>query len=347
MSRSGLTESDVVRTIRRLAAAGLEHGVAVGIGDDCAVLEPAPGRRLVATTDLLIEDVHFRRRWAEPADIGWKAMAVNLSDIASMGARPRWALVGLAVPPASASEEVEAFFEGALALARQHDVAVVGGDTSAAPSGWLVNITLLGDLQGPPRLRSGARPGDVVAVTGPLGRSAAGLVLLEGAPGEEAPGASLPAETRFDLTAAHLRPQPRVEEGQWLGRASGVTAMMDLSDGLAIDLRRMLDESGAGATVRLAQLPIDVPTRQAATALERDPLAWATGGGEDYELLVTCDAAAFERLRDGLAEARGIRLTAIGEVTAVSGGLRFLDGRGNTTTVSSGYEHFSAGRAND
>jgi thiamine-monophosphate kinase len=346
MSETNLTEAEVVRTIRRLAATGSQEGVAVGIGDDCAVLEPRPGRRLVATTDLLLEDVHFRRRWAEPADIGWKAMAVNLSDIASMGARPRWALVALAVPTSSTPDEVEAFFEGALSLARQHAVDVVGGDTSAAPAGWLVNITLLGDLETEPRLRSGARPGDVVAVTGALGRSAAGLALLEENARADEPGSSLEAGTRFDLTDAHLRPQPRVLEGQWLGRTPGVTAMMDLSDGLAADLRRLTDESGAGASVRLDQLPIDSRTRQAAEALNRDPLDWATGGGEDYELLLTCEAAAFERLRDGLAEAGGVKLTAIGEITPVARGLRFLDARGNPARVSLGYQHFSAGRAN-
>jgi thiamine-monophosphate kinase len=230
-----------------------------------------------------------------------------------------------------------------LALARQHAVTVVGGDTSAAPAGWVVNITILGDLGWEPRLRSGARPGDVIAVTGPLGRSAAGLALLESSGRTADPGLGLDAGTRFDLTSAHLRPQPRVAEGQWLGRTPGVTAMMDLSDGLAVDLRRLTEESRVGATIRLEQLPIDSTTRQAADALHQDAVAWATVGGEDYELLLTCEAAAFARLRDGLEEAGGARLTAVGEVTPGSDGLRFLDARGNAARVRGGYEHFSTG----
>jgi thiamine-monophosphate kinase len=130
-------EDALVGAIRALTAAGGRGvGVRVGIGDDCAVLEPRAGAALLATTDLLLEDVHFRRRWAEPADIGWKSIAVNLSDIAAMGGRPRWALVSLALPEGTSAEEVEAFYEGALALARQHDVTIVGGDTSSSPAGW-------------------------------------------------------------------------------------------------------------------------------------------------------------------------------------------------------------------
>ncbi|MGH7333861.1 MAG: thiamine-phosphate kinase, partial [Candidatus Rokuibacteriota bacterium] len=199
----------------------------VGIGDDCAVLEPTPGTPLLATTDLLIEDVHFRRTYATPADIGWKAFAVNLSDIASMGGRPCWALVALACPSATEVHEIEAFYAAAWALADEHHVAVVGGDTAASPSGWIVNVTLLGEAVHPPLLRSSARVGDVVAVTGPLGRSAAGLAVLT-AP--TAPLGLAPFDVD-DVTGAHLRPVPRVREGQWLAAAGGVTAMIDLSDG--------------------------------------------------------------------------------------------------------------------
>jgi thiamine-monophosphate kinase len=331
--RSG--EDALVRAIRALAA-GRAQGVRVGIGDDCAVLEPEPGQALLVTTDLLLEDVHFRRRWAGPADIGWKALAVNLSDIAAMGGRPRWALVALACPERTPAGEVTAFYEGALALARAHDVAIVGGDTSASPAGWLINVTLLGQAAAP-RLRSTARPGDVVAVTGSLGGSAAGLATLE----RGRPPAGLDAADVARVTAAHLRPRPRVREGQWLAAAGGVTAMMDLSDGLGTDLPRLLEESRAGAGIDLDRLPVEAATRAVAAALGVEVVAWATGGGEDYELLLTCEREAFGRLREGLAQG-GTALTAIGEITPEARRVRWSSG-GREVTVARGFEHF-AGR---
>ena len=330
-------EDALVRVIRSLTATtSIATGVRVGIGDDCAVLEPRPGATLLATTDLMIEDVHFRRRWAEPADIGWKSIAVNLSDIAAMGGRPRWALVALACPEDTTADEIEAFYEGALALARAHEVVVVGGDTSASPSGWLVNLTLLGDAV-TPCLRSTARAGDTVAVTGSLGRSAAGLAVLERA---TAP-ADVDAARLAEVTAAHLRPTPRVAEGAWLAAAGGVTAMMDLSDGLGIDLPRLLGESGVAAEVDVDRVPVDVSTRTVARALGADPIAWATGGGEDYELLLTCEATALERLQRGLAAACGTRLTPIGAISTGEPVVRWLS-HGQAITVARGFEHFTA-----
>jgi thiamine-monophosphate kinase len=333
-----LAEADLIRTIARLAG-GPHPGVQVGIGDDCAVLEPSSGARLIATTDLLLEDVHFRRRYAEPADIGWKSLAVNLSDIAAMGAIPRWALVALACPEDGRADEVQAFYEGALALASAHEVAIVGGDTSASPAGWMINVTLLGETTSAPLLRSGAHPGDLLAVTGPLGRSAAGLALLESAHTPRGVAASV----RADVIRAHLRPHPRTTEGVWLGSARGVTAMMDLSDGLATDLPRLAAASGMGARVELARVPVDEATHACAYALGVDALAWATGGGEDYELLIACGPDSFDRLAQGLATLTGARLTTIGEITA-GPRVRYADDQGRDVGVAPGFEHF-AGRA--
>jgi thiamine-monophosphate kinase len=326
-------EDDLVRRIR--TAAGADRvGVVVGIGDDCAVLELTPGTRLIATTDLLIEDVHFRRRYAEAADVGWKAIAVNVSDIAAMGARPRWALVALACPPGTAAEQIEAFYAGALAVAREHGVAIVGGDTSASAEGWFVNVTLLGEATRVV-LRSTARPGDVVAVTGTLGQSAAGLALLE----LDHPPMNVDAATLAAMTAAHLRPRPREAEGRWLGAADGVTAMMDLSDGLATDLRRLCIESGVGATVSVDALPIAAGTRRLAAAIDRDVLGWATGGGEDYELLVVVAADAFPRIAAGLEAATGTPLTRVGTIER-GAHVRFVDAHGREIEVARGFEHF-------
>ena len=331
-----MAELAAIRRIRERTAPA--EGVTVGIGDDCAVLEPTPGHRLLATTDLLLEDVHFRRRYAEPADVGWKSLAVNLSDIASMGGRPRWALVALACPAETTLDEVDAFFEGARDLASRHAVTIVGGDTTASPAGWLVNVTLLGEAVAPV-LRSGARPGDLVAVTGPLGRSAAGLAVLALPSAPDGMGAAMLA----GVTSAHLRPVPRVAEGRWLAGAGGVTAMIDLSDGLATDLAHVAEESGAHCRVEIERLPIDPATREVARALGADPLAWATGGGEDYELLLTCEARAFERLSDGLGRATGTRLHAVGTVTGAGSGVSFVDARGRVVPAAAGFEHFVTG----
>jgi thiamine-monophosphate kinase len=335
-----LTESGLIQSVREWAAGG--DGVRVGIGDDCAVLTPTAGATLVATTDLLLDGVHFRRRWAEPADIGWKALAVNLSDIAAMGGRPRWALVALACPPSTTIDEIEAFYAGALALGGEHGVALVGGDTSSSPAGWLVNATVLGETTRRPLLRSGARPGDVVAVTGALGRAAAGLALLERA--KAPPGVS--ADALAEVTAAHLRPRPLVAEGLWLGAAEGVTAMIDLSDGLSTDLGHITAESHVGARVDLGQVPIAPATLAVARALGADHLAWATGGGEDYELLLTCASTAFAGLREGFERSTGARLSPIGEVVA-GPGVTFQDARGRSRAAAPGFEHFVTGRRRD
>ena len=326
-------EDDLVRRIRTATAADRD-GVLVGIGDDCAVLETAPGAHLIATTDLLIEDVHFRRRYATLTDVGWKALAVNISDIASKGARSRWALVALACPAATSSGDIDAFYEGMLRLAREHGVAVVGGDTSSSPAGWFVNVSLLGETTRA-ILRSTAQPGDVVAVTGTLGRSAAGLALLE----RDATPAGIDADTRAEMTAAHLRPRPRVVEGRWLGAADGVTAMMDVSDGVATDLRRLCAESGVGATVTVDALPIAAGTRRVASAVDQDVLAWATGGGEDYELLVVSAADAFSHIAAGLADASGTTLTQIGRIER-GHAVRFIGTQGSEVDVAQGFEHF-------
>ncbi len=329
-----LGERGLIRRIRHTI--GSEGpGVRVGIGDDAAVLEPTPGAWLLVTTDLVIEDVHFRRRSAGPADIGWKAMAVNLSDIAAMGGTPRFAVVALACPEKTEVEEVDLFYAGLTSAAAPHGVRVVGGDTSASPTGWIANVTLLGEKTGPLRLRSDARPGDLIAVVGTLGRSAAGLAVLEA---EERP--DLPQDVLADVTQAHLRPVARVSEGTWLGTANGVHALIDLSDGLATDVGHIAEESGVTARVELARLPVAPSTRAVATALGLDPVELAATGGEDYELLFTADRSAIETLTAGLKSATGAAVTVIGEIAPGTPGVQFLDAAGKSVDVGQGFEHF-------
>jgi thiamine-monophosphate kinase len=329
-------ERELIQRVRR-GGGRLPPGVLTGIGDDTAVLALDGGPTLLATTDLLIEDVHFRRPAASPRDIGWKSLAVNLSDIAAMGGRPRYALVALALPRRTDWADVEAFYAGLREAGEPYGVVVVGGDTSGSPGGWFVNVTVLGDHPGAARLRSSARPGHAVAVTGTLGRSAAGLALLEAQrKGLAVPDTGADAE---ECIAAHLRPHARVTEGQWLGEAAGVHAMMDCSDGLAADLERISEESGVGVRVALDRLPVAPAARAVARALGGDPDAWAAAGGEDYELILSCEPDAAPTLVQGLREATGTPLTLIGEVLATPG-VVWVGVDGRPAAVRPGYEHF-------
>jgi thiamine-monophosphate kinase len=334
-----LGELALIRRIRDAGGGTIESGVRAGIGDDAAVLEPTPGTALLATTDLLVEDVHFRRVSASLRDIGWKAMAVNLSDIAAMGGVPRWALVALALPPSASVDDVDAFYAGMREAAGPHRVVIVGGDTSVSPDGWMINVTVLGEHAGTPRLRSMARAGDAIAVTGTLGRSAAGLAALERerGPGD---GAAMSAAALEEIRRAHRRPTARVAEGRWLAAQPAVHALMDCSDGLATDLAHICRESGVAARVCLDRLPVSPAVREAARAFEADAMEWATGGGEDYELLLTCEPQAAAALAAGLLGATGTPLTVIGEIASGEPGVNWLDARGEAVPVRAGYEHF-------
>jgi thiamine-monophosphate kinase len=312
-------------------------GVSVGIGDDSAVLTMTPGGSLLVTTDLVIESIHFRRQYATPADIGWKAMAVNLSDIAAMGGTPRFAVVALACAAETPVEEIDALYEGLYAAAAPHGVSIIGGDTSASPDGWIVNVTVLGEINRIPRLRSAALPGDLIAVTGTLGASAAGLACFE----SPLPPPALAREDLDTVRQAHLRPTPRVAEGRWLGAADGVHAMIDCSDGLAADLGHVAAESGVGARVWLDRLPVSPAVHRVAAALGRNPITLAATGGEDYELLVTLQPARFETLAAELKAATGTFLTAIGEILVSSSwGLQFLDSQQRPVPIGRGFDHF-------
>jgi thiamine-monophosphate kinase len=310
----------------------------VGIGDDAAVLTTSPGQCLLATTDLLIEEVHFRRRSASPYEIGWKAMAVNLSDIAAMGGVPRYALIALALPPELSVEEVDDLYRGMTALAALHDVELVGGDTCASPHGLVLSLTLLGEASAPV-LRSGARPGDLLALTGSLGLSAAGLALLEQSPREV-----LPDDRELALTA-HRRPTPRTREGQWLQGRGVVHAMIDLSDGLATDAGHIATESGVSVTVRVDLLPISPPVRRIAEATGHDPVALAVTGGEDYELLLTLAPDSSPEVGRHFLNETGTPLTVIGEVLAGDPVVKFVDAHGQVLTFGEGFDHFSSPRS--
>jgi len=251
--------------------------VLLGPGDDAAVVTAADGR-VVATTDLLVEGVHFRRDWSEAADVGHKAAAQNLADIAAMGARPTALLVGLAAPADLPTAWALGLADGLAAEASRAGAAVVGGDVVASDR-LVVSVTALGSLDGrAPVTRSGARDGDLVAVRGRLGWSAGGLAVLTR--GFRSPRA---------LVEAHRRPMPDYAAGP-IAAAHGATAMVDTSDGLLADLRHVADASGVRIELDLAALEIASTLRDAAAALGKDPIEWVLTGGEDHALAATFPA---------------------------------------------------------
>jgi len=289
--------------IARLAALFGPPPNGLGIGDDAATW-PATGDTVqVATTDMLIEGIHFRLDWTSPEDLGWKALAVNLSDLAAMGATPGRALISIAVDAARRGLVLQVA-RGLQSLAERTGTRVVGGDTVRSPGPLVINVALVGEAD-PARIlrRDAARPGDLVGVTGCLGASSAALTLLSERPGPLDPAAA-------PLLAAHHRPLPRLVAGQLLA-SRGVRCAIDISDGLASEALHLARASGVGIEIDVGRLPLS----PAAVRLlgERRSRELALTGGEDYELLFTFDPQLVDELASALAIDGG--LTVLGEVT--------------------------------
>jgi thiamine-monophosphate kinase len=314
-----LKEDELVEAIRRvLSGAGPE--VRVGLGDDAAVLAPTGGG-LVITTDALVEDVHFVRGPVGPRDLGYKAIVVNVSDIAAMGASPRAAVCALTLPPDVEAGWVMELFGGMREACDEYALWLVGGDLSRGRE-TSIAVTVTGEVApGKEVLRSGARPGDRVVVTGELGGSAAGLRLMR--------MRTTPSPAELALVRRHLRPTARVGEATVLA-SHGVTAMMDISDGLTIDLSRLLRASGVSARLAID----DIPVADGATIDD------ALGGGEDYELLATIPLGAVEAAKAELKEAFGVTLKEIGRIVE-GAGITAIDGAGVERPLEpTGWDHF-------
>lgn len=281
----------------------------LGIGDDAAVWQPSSGASVVITTDSLVEEVHFRLDWTDWESLGHKALAVNVSDLAAMGAAPKLAVVTLGLRGSERITDLVALYTGMGDVARRYGVVVAGGDIVRSPFGLALHITALGELQGEKRLtRSGARPGDIIGVTGSLGASAAGMQLL-------VDSSHLRRATTADLLVqAHLRPEPRVPLGQ-LMREQGASAAMDLSDGLMGDLPKILAASNVSAEIDLRAIPVAAAVR---ALFPEQWLTFATRGGEDYELLFTVPEDNWSSLQDALTAAGG-QVHAVGRILPSDG----------------------------
>jgi thiamine-monophosphate kinase len=332
MNLSNLGEFGLIARLRARWPA-LPEQVVVGPGDDAAVVRPDPGRLLLYTVDAMIEDVHFRRRWMSPRDLGWKAMAQNVSDIAAMGGQPTYALVCLSLSADVETTFVDAIYDGLEAAAGQYGASIVGGDIMGSTGAIALSVSLLGEVEQSRLMRrSGARPGDVLMVTGAVGDAAAGLHLLE--KGET------PRDKEEQAVARHLRPTPRLDEARLLSRSGQVTAAIDLSDGLAGDATRMAEESGVGVRIYAERVPIAEACASVAQRLHLDPLDLALRGGEDYELLVAMRADAASGLAEFLRHEMGVPLTAVGEVVDRERGLTLVRADGSETPLSPGFDHF-------
>jgi thiamine-monophosphate kinase len=361
-----MNEFDFIQRLRDQIRSRRHSSRLTGIGDDASVISQVAGRATVVTTDLLAEGIDFYRDATPPRLLGHKALAVSLSDIAAMGARPLWSLVSIGLPDDVWNDTFkDEFFEGYLALADEYGVALAGGDVSRTVEQIVIDSILLGEVgSGAAVLRSTAQPGDQIYVTGTLGGAAAGLKLIEmgarisrqeavgskqedaGVPGSSATvreGSAVEYEERSDedaiqtLLLRHLRPSPRVGWGIILGEERLASAMIDISDGLSSDLAHLCRESNVGALIQSAEIPIDQDVTKLCGRRALDPLSLALHGGEDFELLFTVhpeNAARLPKRVDGVA------ISCIGEITSELGKIRIAERNRVWDLEPQGFEHF-------
>jgi thiamine-monophosphate kinase len=317
------------------ARVSMPSWVVIGPGDDAAVIQPERGTFDVLTTDAQVEGVHFDRRFVPPDAIGHRALAVNLSDLAAMGAAPRAALLSLALPPTLDLADFEHLVEGVLTLAAAHRVTLIGGNITQTPGPLTVDVTAIGAVR--PRkvlTRAGARPGDEVYVTGTLGEAAVGLQRLQAA----APAKPGEGESSNQCVVRYLRPQPRVRAGLLLGRNRAASSCMDVSDGLADCVRQVAEASGVGITLDGTAIPVPAEVAEAQRRRGRDRLEPALCGGDDYELFFTVRPAHRGRLRAVCQQVGDLPITRIGVVT--KGHELLLRDTNGTRPLPDGYEHF-------
>lgn len=335
----------MIELVRSLVPAS-PSWVQIGIGDDAAVIEPERNRLEVLTTDVVIEGVHFDRAFCDPASIGHKALAVNLSDLAAMGAAPRAALLSLGLPGSLPFADLEVMLRALVDLAARHKVTLIGGNVARSPGPLFLDVTVIGTVKRRRVLtRSGGRVGDALYVTGSLGAAAAGLAWLRrkteaaGTAGAEAGGAS---EAVKDAVERFLKPQPRMRFGLIAGRTRAASACMDLSDGLADAVRQLALASGTGAVIEAEALPIHPGAAEILSGESKlgvqAPLQAALSGGEDYELLLAVSRRSMRRFL-AVQRLAGVPATRIGTLTA--GADLVLRREGIDEPMPAGFEHFA------
>jgi thiamine-monophosphate kinase len=338
-------ERALIERIRgRVPAA--DRSLVVGIGDDAAVAAPDRGALQVLTTDALVEGIHFDRRFSTPSDIGHKALAVNVSDVASMGGASRFALLSLMLPAHTTLADVDELIDGLLDLAKRLRITLAGGNITRSPGPLVVDVTVIGSVR-PRRIltRAGGHAGDDLYVTGRIGAALAGLEWLRencgtsgSAGGAEHARSPRPDEAMTECVNRYCRPEPRARLGAIVGRARAASACMDLSDGLADAVTQISSASQTGAQIDTALLPIHPSAQAWFSQSGRDPVATAVAGGDDYELLFAVPPKRRGRLRGVFREAQGVPITRIGALTADRSVGLVRDGR--LEPLPSGFVHF-------
>lgn len=318
-------------------------GLIQGIGDDAAVVEPTAETWWHVTTDLLAEGIHFDFKSASPQSIGYRAGMANLSDLAAMGAAPRYMLVSLAIPKTLKPSYIVNIYSGLMNACRRDRVALIGGDTSASETGLFLNITLIGTTPTQQALfRHGARIGDLIYVTGTLGDSLAGLRLLMPfltTPPSRKQKVALSASHQRFLVGRHFQPTARVPEGQWLNQQRLASAAIDVSDGLSGDLRHLCEASRVGAEIELEKLPISTACQAYGKVTGCSPVQLALTGGEDYELLFTAASSSRSTIEQQ-ARTHGYRVTCIGTIRPKRFGIQMSSGGRRQPLPVTSYEHF-------
>lgn len=310
------------------------RSVILGIGDDTAIVRPQPGRLQLFTTDMMVEGIHFNVHWSKPDQIGWKALAINISDIAAMGGRPLYAVVSIGLPQDTDVKTVDAIISGIRKIARKYNVAVVGGDTVSSDH-IVINVAMWGDVKrGYVLKRSNARVGDLLAVTGTYGDSAAGLELFQ--------HKSPIIRSRYPkLIRKHCMPVPRVEEAGIIGRGKLASSMIDSSDGLALSVKFICEASRVGARIYSDRIPLSSSLKRAVSkGVLNDPLNLALYGGEDFELVFTVPKRK-ENIFKKIAKNINTQITVIGEIVPFNKGFSVVSMEGEIKTIKPrGYEHF-------
>lgn len=304
-----------------------------GIGDDCAILPMNDEEELLVTTDILVEDVHFLRSAITPRQLGYKSVAVNLSDIAAMGGEPIGTFLSIAIPADVEVEYLDELMKGYHAISEKYGVPLLGGDTTKSLKHLAVNVCVLGKIaKGQARLRSMARPGDLVCVSGRLGDSAGGLQVLLHQPEKD-------ADTDY-LLMRHHQPEPQLPEGKFLAESGAVHAMMDISDGIASDLKHILKASQQGAEVLLEQLPVSPVLKSVCEKQNWNVEDLAAGGGEDYELLFTVVPDKFDQLQTNFLTRFNKPIFAIGRITEGPAEIHWFRNGKAVDFGKAGFNHF-------